>query len=150
PPIPPTPPTSEPRQVGLPYSPEDCGCGKAKSISISSAGISALQAGIKNIGDCVEKFNSIAVTDYSNTLKELAALTDTLKTAADKDPAIFQVKAKEAKPQLDSLIERTKSYGEAGQTFLKQFEKCPESVTAGMEVLKSVLTVTVDSVKTKY
>ena len=45
------------------------------------------------------------------------------------DPAIFGVKAKEAKPQLDELIDRTKSYDEAGHTFLKQFEKCPESVT---------------------
>ncbi len=144
------PPTGEPIQVGLPYSPDDCGCGKTKSISISSAGISALQAGLKNIGDCVEKFNSISVTDYSNTLKELSALADTLKTAADKDPAIFGMKAKEAKPKLDSLIERTKSYREAGQTFLKQFEKCPESVSAGMDVLKSAMTVTVDSIKTKY
>ncbi|MFZ2285375.1 MAG: hypothetical protein WAV93_00140 [Bacteroidales bacterium] len=150
PPISPPPPTSEPRQVGLPYSPEECGCDKTKNISLSSAGFSALQAGIKNIGDCVEKFNSISVTDYSNALKELSALSDTLKTAVDGDPAIFGVKAKEAKPKLDSLIERTKSYDEAGKIFLKQFEKCPESVTTGMEVLKSALTVTVDSITTKY
>jgi hypothetical protein len=150
PPIPPTPPAREPRQVGLPYSPDECGCGNAKSISISSAGISALQTGLKNIGDCVEKFNSISVTDYSSTLKELSALTDTLKSAADEDPAIFMLKAKEAKPQLDSLIKRTKSYDEAGKTFLKQVEKCPVSVSAGMDVLKSAMTVTIDSVKTKY
>ena len=60
------------------------------------------------------------------------------------------MKAKEAKPKLDSLIERTKSYEEAGKTFMKQFEKCPESVTTGMDVLKSALTVTVDSITTKY
>ena len=150
PPVPPTTPAGETRQVGLPYSPEECGCEESKSISISSAGISALQAGIKNIGDCVEKFNSISVTDYTNALNELSALTDTLKSAADEDPAIFGVKAKEAKPKLDSLIERTKSYGEAGQTFLKQFEKCPESVSAVMDVLKSAMTVTIDSIKTKY
>ena len=150
PPISPPPPTSEPRQVGLPYSPEECGCEKTKSIGVSSADFSTLEAGIKNIGECVEKFNSISVTDYSNTLKELAALADTLKSAADKDPAAFEVKAKETKPKLDSLIERTKSYDEAGQTFIKQFEKCPESVTTGMDVLKSALTVTVDSLTTKY
>ena len=150
PPISPPPPTSEPKQVGLPYSPEECGCGKTKSISVSSAGFATLQAGVKNIGDCVEKFNSIAVTDYSNTLKELEALTGTLKVAAGGDATIFKVKAKEAKPQLDSLIERTKSYDEAGKTFLQQFEKCPESVSAGMDVLKSALTVTVDSITTKY
>jgi hypothetical protein len=133
----------------LPYSPEECGCDKTKDINVSSAGFSELQAGVKNLGDCVDKFNSIAVTDYSNTLTELSSLTDSLKTAAD-DPAIFEVKAKEAKPRLDSLIERTKSYDETGKTFLKQFEKCPESVTTGMDVLKSALTVTVDSITTKY
>ena len=79
--ISPPPPTSEPRQVGLPYSPEECGCEKTKSISVSSAGFSELQAGIKNLGDCVEKFNSIAVTDYSNTLTELSALSDSLRTS---------------------------------------------------------------------
>jgi len=150
PPISPPPPTSEPRQVGLPYSPEDCGCEKTKSISVSSADFSTLQAGIKNIGDCVEKFNSTSVTDYENTLRELSALTDTLKIAADGDPEIFRMKSTEAKPRLDSLIERTKSYDEAGKAFLKQFEKCPESVTTGMDILKSALTLTVDSIKTKY
>jgi len=150
PPVPPTTPQGETRQVGLPYSPEECGCEESKSISLSTAGFSALQVGLKNLGDCVERFNTIAVTDYSNTLKELAALADTLKAAADGDPAIFGVKAKEAKPKLDSLIERTKLYEEAGTAFLKQFEKCPESVSAGMDVLKSAMTVTVDSIKTKY
>ncbi len=150
PPISPPPPTSKPRQVGLPYSPEDCGCDKTKDISVSSEGFSTLQAGIKNIGDCVEKFNKTSVNAYANTLRELSALTDSLKVAADGDPEIFRVKSIKAKPQLDSLIEQTKSYDEAGKTFLKQFEKCPESVTTGMEVLKSALTVTVDSITTKY
>ena len=60
------------------------------------------------------------------------------------------MKATEAKPRLDSLLERTKAYGEAGQIFLKQFEKCPESVKSGMDVLESALTVTIDSIKTNY
>lgn len=150
PPISPPPPTSEPRQVGLPFSPEECGCDKSKSISINSAGFSTLMTGVKNIGDCVEKFNSTSVTDYLHALHELSAVTDTLKTAVNENPAIFQMKAKEAKPKLDSLIERTRSYDAAGRTFMKQFEKCPESVTTGMEVLKSALTVTVDSITTKY
>jgi len=150
PPISPPPPTSEPRQVSLPYSPDECGCDKTKSISVSSEGFSTLQAGVKNIGDCVEKFNSVSVTDYLNTLNELSAVTGTLKAAVNEDPAIFEVKSKEAKPRLDSLIERTKAYDEAGRSFLKQFEKCPQSVTTGMEVLKSALTVTVDSITTKY
>lgn len=148
--ISPPPPTSEPRQVGLPYSPEECGCDKTKDIRVSSEDFATLQSGIKNAGDCVEKFNSISVTDYSNALQELSALTDTLKSADDGDPAIFEMKAKEAKPKLDLLIERTKSYDAAGKTFLKQFEKCPDAVSAGMDVLKSALTVTVDSITTKY
>jgi len=150
PPVPPTTPPNETRQVALPYSPEECGCEESKSISLSSAGFSALNAGLKNLGDCVQKFNSISVADYSNTLKELSALADTLKTAADGDPAIFGVKAEKAKPQLDSLVTRVRSYETAGQTFLKQFDKCPESVSAGMDVLKSAMTVTVDSITTKY
>lgn len=150
PPISPPPPTSEPLQVGLPYSPGECGCDKTQDITPDIEGISALQAGIKNIGDCVEKFNSIAVNDYSIALTELSALTDTIQAAAAEDPATFQRRVTEVKPQLDSLIERTKDYDKAGKDFMKQFEKCPESVTTGMEVLKSALTVTVDSVKTKY
>jgi hypothetical protein len=117
---------------------------------VSSEGFSTLHAGVKNIGDCVEKFNSISVTDYLNTLNELAAVTGALKAAVNEDAAIFEIKAKEVKPQLDDLIKRTKDYDVAGKTFLKQFEKCPESVTTGMEVLKSALTVTVDSITTKY
>jgi hypothetical protein len=150
PPISPPPPTSEPRQVGLPYSPEECGCEETKSIGVSSADFSTLQAGIKNIGDCVEEFSSVTLTDYLNTLNELAAVTDTLTEAVNKDPALFEVKAKEAKPKIDELIERTKSYDSAGKEFLKEFEKCPESVSTGMDVLKSAVTVTVDSIKTKY
>lgn len=149
PPTPP-PPTSEPRQVGLPYSPEDCGCDKAKEITINSTGISAIQAGVKNLGDCVEEFNSTAVPDFTETLRELSALTDALMVAAEGDPELFRMKARDAKPKLDSLIERTKSYDTAGKTFMKQFEKCPESVTTGMEVFKSALTVTIDSITTKY
>jgi len=149
-PISPPPPTGEPRQVGLPYSPEDCGCDKPKEIGVTSEGFSTLQAGTKNIGDCVEKFNSVSVTEYINTLNELSAITGTLKAAGNEDPALFEVKAKEVKPQLDDLIKRTKAYDVAGQTFMKQFEKCPESVKTGMDVLKSALTVTVDSITTKY
>lgn len=150
PPISQPPPTSEPRKVGLPYSPEDCGCDKTKDISVSSEGFSTLQAGVRNIGDCVENFKTVSVTDYINTLNELSSVTDKLKVAADGDPSLFEAKAKEVKTQLDSLIERTKMYDVAGKTFMKQFEKCPESVTAGMDVVKSALTVTVDSITTKY
>ena len=150
PPVSPPPPTSPPRQVGLPYSPEECGCDKTKAIGVTSEGFSMLQAGVKNIGDCVESFNKTSVNDYANTLRELSSLADSLKVAADGDPEIFRVKAIKAKPRLDSLINQTQSYDEAGKIFLKEFEKCPESVTTGMDVLKSAITVTVDSITTKY
>ncbi|HCM60673.1 MAG TPA: hypothetical protein DIS74_09925 [Bacteroidales bacterium] len=150
PPISPPPPASPPRQVGLPYSPQECGCDKTKSISVNSEGFSTLQVGVKNIGDCVENFNKTSVNAYANTLRELSALADSLKVAADGDPEIFRVQSTKAKPRLDSLIKQTQSYDEAGKTFLKEFEKCPESVTTGMEVLKSAQTVTVDSITTKY
>lgn len=149
PPVPPTTPTGETRQVGLPYSPEECGCEESKSISLGSAGFSTLQAGIKNLSDCVERY-SVSVNDYSKALVEISAVRDTLNAALADNPATFRMKATEAKPRLDSLLERTKAYGEAGQIFLKQFEKCPESVKSGMDVLESALTVTIDSVKTKY
>jgi hypothetical protein len=60
------------------------------------------------------------------------------------------VKAKESKPRLDAIVNRVKSYDEAGNVFLKKMEKCPESVTTGMEIFQSVEKITVDSVKTNY
>lgn len=82
PPRSPPPPTSEPRQVELPFSPEECGCDKSKSISVNSAGFSTLMAGVQNIGDCVEKFNSISVTRGMEVLK--SALTATVDSITAK------------------------------------------------------------------
>ncbi|MBV5349274.1 hypothetical protein JZU61_06455, partial [bacterium] len=62
----------------------------------------------------------------------------------------FLVKAKEAKPRLDNLVVRVKSYDKAGSEFLKTIEKCPESVSIGMEIFQSVEKITVDSIKTNY
>jgi len=60
------------------------------------------------------------------------------------------VKAKGSKPRLDKLVLRVKSYDKTGSEFLKTMEKCPESVTTGMEIFQSVEKITVDSIKTKY
>jgi uncharacterized protein Yka (UPF0111/DUF47 family) len=150
PPVSPPPPTSEISQVGLPYSPDECGCNSSKGITVSSEGFAAIGTGMKNLGDCVDKFNTVSLADYQQALQEMSELSDSLSVAANSGPSVFLVKAKEAKPQLDSLIKRTKSYDEAGNTFLKEVEKCPDSVSAGMDVLKSALTVTVDSITTKY
>lgn len=150
PPISPPPPTSEPRQVGLPYSPEECGCGKTREISLSTAGFSALQNGVKNLGECVERFNKTSVADYTNALTEFSELTKSLQDGASGMPDLFLKQATEAKPKIDSLIRRINAYDEAGKAFLGEFEKCPESVKSGMDVLKSALTVTIDSITTKY
>ncbi len=150
PPISPPPPTSKPRQVGLPYSPEECGCGKTKDINLSTAGFSELQTGVKNLGDCVERFNKTSVADYTNALTEFSELTKSLQDAASSKSDLFLKQATEAKPKLDSLIRRINAYDEAGKAFLGEFEKCPDSVKAGMDVFESALTVTVDSIKTKY
>jgi len=150
PPVSPPPPTTEPRQVGLPYSPEDCGCGKTKSIIVSTKGISDIMAGARNLGDCVDRFDKTSAADYLKALNELSELTKSLEARASDKPELFIKQAKEAKPKLDSLIKRIKEYDKAGKAFMGEFEKCPESVKSGMEVLESAITVTIDSIKTKY
>jgi 2-methylisocitrate lyase-like PEP mutase family enzyme len=66
------------------------------------------------------------------------------------DATAFLAKAKESKPRLDEIITRVKLYDKAGAEFLKTMEKCPESVTTGMEILQSVEKITIDSIKTNY
>ncbi len=144
------PPTTQPRQVALPYQPSDCGCRKQKSIGITADDIAKIEDGTKNLGDCVDRFTKTSLADYSDALTELSELTKSLQAGAGDKPELFLKQAKEAKPQLDSLILRVKAYDEAGQQFLSEFEKCPDSVKAGMDVLESALTVTLDSIKTKY
>jgi len=146
----PEPPTVPPRQVGLPYEPSDCGCGQSKDLTIKSADFSKLGIGMKNLGDCVEKFRSTTLTDYQLSLQEISELTDSLSTTLKSDAAEFLVKAKASKPRLDELVSRVRSYDKAGNEFLKKMDKCPDSVTTGMEIFKSVETITVDSIKTNY
>ncbi len=150
PPVSPPPPTSEISQVGLPYTPDECGCNSSKGLTVSSEGFEAIGSGLKNLGNCVDKFNTLSLADYQQALQEMSEMSDSLSVAVNSGPSVFQVKAMEAKPRLDSIVQRAKSYDEAGKTFLKQVEKCPDSVSAGMDVLKSANTVTVDSIKTKY
>lgn len=146
----PEPPTIPPKQVGLPYEPSDCGCGKSKDLTINSADFSVMTTGMNNLGDCVEDFRTTALTDYQNALQELSSLTDSLSTMLKADATAFLVKAKESKPRLDEIVTRVKSYDKAGTDFLKTMEKCPESVTTGMEIFQSVEKITVDSIKTNY
>jgi len=146
----PEPPTVPPKQVGLPYEPTDCGCEKAKDLTVKSSDFSKLGVGMKNLGKCVDDFMSISVTDYQLAIQEMSVLTDSLSTTLKTNAEDFLVKAKASKTRLDGLVSRVKSYDKAGTEFLKTMEKCPESVTAGMEIFQSVEKITVDSIKTHY
>ena len=146
----PEPPVVPPKQVGLPFEPTDCGCGKSKDLTINSADFSIMGAGMKNLGGCVEDFRTTSLTDYQNALQELSSLTDSLSTTLKSDATAFLVKAKESKPRLDEIVTRVKSYDKAGAEFVKTMGKCPESVTTGMEIFQSVEKITVESIKTDY
>jgi len=144
------PPTTPPRQVALPYQPSDCGCRKQKSIGITANDVAKIEAGTKNLADCADRFTKTSVADYSDALTQMSVLTKSLQSGTNDKPELFLKQAREAKPQLDSLILRIKAYDAAGKTFLSEFEKCPESVQSGMDVLKTALTVMIDSITTKY
>lgn len=146
----PEPPAVSPKQVALPYEPADCGCDQSKDLTVKSADFATLGTGIKNLGDCVQNFRTTSLTDYDKALQELSALTDSLSTTLKTDAGAFLVKAKNSKPRLDEIVNRVKTYDKSGSEFLKKMDKCPDSVTSGMEVLKSAETITIDSVKTHY
>ncbi len=109
-----------------------------------------LEVGMKNLGECVEAFRSTSLTDYQQALEELSTLTESLSGILNTDAAAFLLKAKESMPQLDSIVNRVKAYDEAGSAFIKKMDKCPESLTTGMEIFQSVEKITVDSIKTNY
>lgn len=146
----PEPPVVPPKQVGLPYEPADCGCGKTKDLTVKSADFATLGVGMKNLGECVEDFKTTSLNDYQLALQDMSALTDSLSTSLKTNAEAFLVKAKASKPRLDELVLRVKSYDKAGTEFLNKMEKCPESVTTGMEIFQSVEKITVDSIKTNY
>lgn len=146
----PEPPVIPPRQVGLPYEADDCGCEKSKDLTLKSTDFSMLEVGMKNLGECVEAFRSTSLTDYQQALEELSTLTESLSGILNTDAAAFLLKAKESMPQLDSIVNRVKAYDEAGSAFIKKMDKCPESLTTGMEIFQSVEKITVDSIKTNY
>jgi hypothetical protein len=150
PPVSPPPPTSEISQVGLPYTPAECGCSTSKAIGLSQEGFSSLQAGMKNLGTCVDNFSSGPLTDYVKTIEEWQSVTDSLATFVKSGAAGLQLAAKETIPHIESLLQRTQSFDEDGKAFIGEFNKCSESMNSVMEVLRNAETVTVDSIKTKY
>lgn len=149
--ISPPPPTSEPKQVSLPYMPSDeCGCNTPKGIGLSQEGFLSLQAGMKNLGECVGNFSEGPLTDYIKTLEEWKSVTDSLATAVSSGPSELQVAAKETIPRIESLLQRTQSFDEAGKAFIGEFNDCSESMNSVMEVLRTAETFTIDSIKIKY
>lgn len=143
-------PPIPPRQVGLPYEPGKCGCDSSKNLTASSNDFSTLDKGLKNLGECVENFTSTSLSDYQGTLQELSTITSSMSELLKTDAAAFLTKAMESKPKLDTLVTRISAYDKAGNAFLKSMEKCPESLTSGMEIFQSVEKITIDSIKTKY
>lgn len=149
-PLDPDRPVTPPRQVGLPYESDDCGCNNSKALTVGAEDFSTLSTGIQNLSNCVKNFESISLNDYQMALQELSTLTDSLSTTLETDAIDFLTKAKEWNPRLDSIVARIKAYDEAGNVFLKNMDKCPESLTTGMELFQSVEKVTIEMVKTKY
>ncbi|MDO9253972.1 MAG: hypothetical protein Q7U54_00565 [Bacteroidales bacterium] len=139
-----------PRQVGLPYEPGDCGCDKPQGLAANSGSFSTMQKGFENLQKCVDNFSSGPLAEYIKTLTDWKAVTDGLEKAVSATPAEFEVAAKETAPLIESLIERTKSFDEAGKVFLKQFDACPKSMEVGVEILNSVNEITVESLKINY
>jgi hypothetical protein len=83
-------------------------------------------------------------------LSDWQNMIDSVEIAVKAGPAEFKKKAGETATRIDSLIGRTNSYDKAGKSFIGEFEKCPDSVSSGLELLKSAVNVTVNDVKTKY
>jgi hypothetical protein len=143
PPISPPSPTSQPRQVGLPYSPaSECGCNSSQGIEVSTQGFSSLQTGTENLGKCVDNFNNGPVNLYIQTLNQLTVVKDSLAAAVKTGSAGFKMAAGKAVPRINELIGQTKSYDKAGKTFSQEFEACPKSMKSGMEIIGSAKNIT--------
>lgn len=148
--ISPPPPTTETGQVGLPYTPGECGCNNTKSMKPDSEVFATLQVGMQNLNKCVDDFQNGPLTSYVKTLEEWQTVTSELTTALGKDQKSIETAVLNAIPRMETLLQQTQSFDIAGQEFIKDFEKCPSSSSSWMDILKTALTVTVDSVKTKY
>lgn len=149
--LPPVPPVSEPRQIGLPYNPaQDCGCNSSREIAGTADGISDLGSGFTNLGKCVEDFSTGPLTEYVNTLKGWKEVSDILDNAIKAGPEELKKAAGETGPRIKSLLENTKSFDETGRSFYDNFKACPESMASSVSFMKSAFVVNIDSVKTNY
>jgi hypothetical protein len=148
--ISPPPPTTEPRQVGLPSAPGECGCNSTKTMEPGPEVFSTLKTGLQSLGKCVNEFQSGPLNTYIKTLEEWKTVTDGLGLALSKDQKTIEATMLDAIPKMNSLLQQTQSFDLAGQKFLNDYEKCPASSSSWMDLLRSAITVTVDSIKTKY
>jgi len=148
--ISPPPPTTDPVQVGLPSASGECGCNSTKTMKPGPEVFSTLNTGLQSLGQCVSDFKNGPLNGYVKTLEDWKTVTNGLGLAFGKDQKSIETAVLNAIPKMDSLLQETQSFDLAGKEFLQNFEKCPESTSSWMDLLKSALTVTVDSIKTKY
>lgn len=148
--ISPPPPTSPPRQVGLPFSPGECGCNQKDSLNVSEKGFSTLQTGMENLGECVETFSNGPLTNYIQTLQDWQTVLDTLQEATKAKPAEFKLVSAKSLPQLEKIQQQIKTFDTEGKKFVDAFSNCPKSMEAGIGLMHSAEQTTVDSVKTNY
>lgn len=148
--ISPPPPTSEPRKVGLPYSPAECGCNKTNTLEVSQKGFSSLQTGMENLEKCVDTFSKGPLTNYIQTLQDWQTVLNKLSEATKTKPAEFKLVSEQSLPKMESLLQQTKTFDTEGKTFVDAFGSCPKSMEAGVGLMQSAEKITVDSIKTKY
>ena len=148
--ISPPPPTTETGQVGLPSAPGECGCKSTKTMTPGPEVFVTLNAGMQKLNECVGDFQNGPLSSYVTTLEVWKTVTNDLTSAFGKDQESIETAIHGAIPRMDSLLQQTQSFDIAGKEFIKDFENCPASSSSWMDLLKSALTVTVDSIKTKY
>lgn len=148
--IPPTPPTTEVGFSGLPFQSGECGCNNTRTVTAGEDAFVVLLPGVKNLGECTGKFAQGPLADYTKALEEWKVVTEKLDSVLKAGAEEAQKSAGTVIPLLESLLGRTKSFDEAGQSFLGEFEKCPESLKAGIGEIQSAINVTLDMIKTKY
>ena len=139
--ISPPPPTSEPRQVGLPLSPAECGCNHANSLDANQKGFSVLQTGMENLGKCVDTFSKGPLTNYIQTLQDWQTVLNSLLDATKAKPAEFQQVSEKSIPKMESLLEQTKTFDTTGKTFINEFGTCPKSMESGVGLMQSAKNV---------
>lgn len=145
----PPPPTSEPRQVGLPFGPAECGCDHANTLEINQKGFSSLQTGMENLGKCVDTFSKGPLTNYIQTLQDWQTVLNSLLEATKAKPAEFQQVSEKSIPKMESLLEQTKTFDTVGKTFINEFGTCPKSMESGVGLMQSAQNIPGLSATTK-